>query len=61
MSPSFARTPVITDKGVTWNGEVEDTGEQRLLMLWKDGHLSGYFGYKGRVFVVNHMGDKSTP
>ena len=46
----------ITERGVTWIGEVEETGERALLMLWKDGHLSGYFGYKGRVFVVNHMG-----
>ena len=50
--------PVFTQKGVTWVGEVEDTGEQALLMLWKDGHLSGHFGYKGRVFVVSHMGNE---
>jgi hypothetical protein len=25
-------------------------------MLWNDGHLSGYFAYKGRVFSVNHLG-----
>ncbi|NJO23720.1 MAG: hypothetical protein HC868_13335 [Sphingomonadales bacterium] len=50
--------PVFTEKGVTWNGEVEDTGEPALLMLWKDGHLSGHFGYKGRVFVVSHMGNE---
>ena len=25
-------------------------------MLWNDGHLSGYFAYRGRVFSVNHMG-----
>ena len=25
-------------------------------MLWKDGHLSGYYGYRGRVFTVNHVG-----
>lgn len=48
--------PMFTQKGVTWVGEVEDTGEQALLMLWKDGYLSGYFGYKGRVFVVSHVG-----
>jgi hypothetical protein len=48
--------PVTTERGVTWTGEVENSGERALLMLWKDGHLSGYFGYRGRVFVVNHMG-----
>jgi hypothetical protein len=42
--------------GLTWVGETEETGERALLMLWKDGHLSGYFGYKGRVFTVNHVG-----
>ena len=50
------RPPVVTDKGVTWFGEVEGSGERALLMLWKEGHLSGYFGHKGRVFMVNHMG-----
>jgi hypothetical protein len=24
-------------------------------MLWKDGHLSGYFGYKGHVYTVNQV------
>lgn len=52
------RPPVVTAKGITWNGEVEETGERAVLMLWKDGHLSGYFGYKGRIFVVNHMGNR---
>jgi Metallo-peptidase family M12 len=50
------RPPDFTPGGVTWNGETEETGERALLMLWKDGHLSGYFGYKGRVFTVNHVG-----
>jgi hypothetical protein len=45
-----------TEGGFTWSGEVEDTGERAVLMLWKDGHLSGYFGYKGRIFTVNHVG-----
>lgn len=49
--------PVVkTQGGVTWSGEVEGTGERAVLMLWRDGHLSGYFGYKGRVIVVNHIG-----
>jgi hypothetical protein len=50
------RPTVKTERGLTWTGETEETGERALLMLWMDGHLSGYFGYKGRVFVVNHMG-----
>jgi hypothetical protein len=48
--------PDFTAGGVTWVGETEETGERAVLMLWKDGHLSGYFGYKGRVFTVNHVG-----
>jgi peptidyl-Asp metalloendopeptidase len=50
------RPPDLTPGGVTWIGETEETGERAVLMLWKDGHLSGYFGYKGRVFTVNHVG-----
>jgi hypothetical protein len=50
------RPAVFTERGVTWTGEVEATGERAVLMLWQDGHLSGYFGYKGSVFVVNHVG-----
>ena len=50
------RPPDFTPGGVTWVGETEDTGERAVLMLWKDGHLSGYFGYKGRVYTVNHVG-----
>lgn len=51
------RPTVKTDGGFTWRGNVEETGEFATLMLWKDGHLSGYFVYKGRVFVINHTGD----
>jgi hypothetical protein len=50
------RRSVLTPGGITWTGETEETGERAVLMLWKDGHLSGYFGYKGRVFTVNHVG-----
>jgi hypothetical protein len=50
------RPTVNTDGGFTWSGEVEETGERAVLMQWKDGHLSGYFAYKGHIFTVNHMG-----
>ena len=50
------RPTVKTDDGFTWRGEVEETGEPAVLMLWKDGHLSGYFAYNGHVFMVNSMG-----
>jgi peptidyl-Asp metalloendopeptidase len=47
---------VKTDKGSSWRGETEGTGEQAALMLWKDGHLSGYFGYNGHIYTISHMG-----
>ena len=51
-----ARNTVKTERGFTWRGVTEETGERAILMLWNDGHLSGYFAYRGRVFSVNHMG-----
>lgn len=51
------RPPVITENGITWNGEVEETGERALLMLGKQGQLSGYFAYKGKVYIVSHVSD----
>ena len=50
------RSADVTPGGITWAGETEETGERAVLMLWKDGHLSGYFGYKGRIYTVNHAG-----
>jgi len=47
---------IKTERGFTWRGEVEGTGERALLMLWDDGHLSGFFGHEGRVFMVSHAG-----
>ena len=47
---------VKTAKGSSWRGETEGTGEQAALMLWQDGHLSGYFGYNGHIYTVSHMG-----
>ena len=51
-----ARNTVKTERGYTWRGVVEETGERAILMLWNDGHLSGYFTYRGHVFSVNHIG-----
>ena len=50
------RTTLQRNGGFNWRGEVEETGERALLMLWHDGRLTGYFGYRGRVFTVNHEG-----
>ena len=51
-----SRSVDLTAGGVTWVGATQETGERAVLMLWKDGHLSGYFGYKGRIYTVNHAG-----
>lgn len=56
---TFVRTrPAFQlDGGVTWRGELVETGEPAFLMLWGDGSISGYFAYNGRVFAVEQMGD----
>ena len=45
-----------TEKGGTWRGGVEETGESAVLMWWKDGRLTGVFGYKGHIYTVVNMG-----
>lgn len=45
-----------TEKGVTWKGTVEETGESALLMWWTDGRLTGVLGYKGHIYTVMSMG-----
>lgn len=52
---SRSQLTVLSPGGFTWRGQSE-TAERAVLMLWNDGHLSGYFGYQGRLFSVNHMG-----
>jgi hypothetical protein len=47
---------VTTEKGTTWRGKVSETGESAMLMWWKDGHLSGVFGYKGHIYMIVNMG-----
>jgi len=47
---------VKTEQGFTWRGKVDPSGERAVVMLWQDGHLSGYFGYQGRVYMINHAG-----
>ena len=44
-----------TDRGITWAGVVEQTGENAVLMLWKDGRLTGVLGYKGHIFTVMNI------
>ena len=45
-----------TEKGTTWRGKVSETGESAMLMWWKDGRLSGVFGYKGHIYMIVNMG-----
>jgi hypothetical protein len=47
---------VTTEKGTTWRGKVSETGESAMLMWWKDGRLSGVFGYKGHIYMIVNMG-----
>ena len=50
------RPRLRSERGVTWSGVAEETGERAILMMWNDGHLSGYFTYEGRVFSISHVG-----
>jgi hypothetical protein len=47
---------IATEKGTTWRGKVSETGESAMLMWWKDGRLSGVFGYKGHIYMIVNMG-----
>jgi peptidyl-Asp metalloendopeptidase len=44
------------ERGCTWHGIVAETGESALLMRWKDGHITGLFGYRGRIYTVESLG-----
>ena len=44
------------DGSISWFGEVEETGERALLMVWDKALLTGYFAYKGTVFAVESLG-----
>jgi hypothetical protein len=48
---------VTSERGFTWHGVAEETGERAIFMLWDDGHLSGNFTYNGHVFSISHLGD----
>jgi hypothetical protein len=48
-----------TERGLTWGGVVEETGESAVLMLWKDGRLTGVLGYKGHIFTVMNVGGEA--
>ena len=44
------------DGSVLWRGEVEETGERAVLMLWNSALLTGYFAYNGTIFTVENLG-----
>ena len=44
------------EHGCTWHGIVAETGESALLMRWNDGHITGLFGYRGRIYTVESLG-----
>ena len=47
---------VRTERGVIWRGTVEETGESAVLQWWKDGRLTGLFGYKAHIYLVMNVG-----
>ncbi|MGE0850055.1 MAG: M12 family metallo-peptidase [Hyphomicrobiaceae bacterium] len=44
------------DGSVSWHGEVAETGERAVLMLWNNALLSGYFAYNGTILTVESLG-----
>ena len=45
-----------SDGSVIWLGEVQQTGERALLMLWSNAVLTGYFAYNGTIYTVENLG-----
>jgi peptidyl-Asp metalloendopeptidase len=50
------RTAIEKDGSVTWRGEVEETGEPAVLMLWNNALLTGYVSYNGTILSVESLG-----
>src|SRR5262245_66407342 len=44
------------DGSIAWHGEVQETGERALLMLWSNALLTGYFAYNGTIFTIESLG-----
>src|SRR5262245_9827298 len=44
------------DGSVVWYGEVQETGERAMLMLWSNAVLTGYFAYNGTIYTVESLG-----
>ena len=50
------QTILQKDGSVVWYGEVQETGERAMLMLWSNALLTGYFAYKGTIYTVECLG-----
>jgi hypothetical protein len=50
------RSEAQKDGSVLWSGQVKETGERALLMLWANSLLTGYFAYNGTIFTVESLG-----
>jgi peptidyl-Asp metalloendopeptidase len=44
------------DGSVIWHGEIPETGERAMLMLWSNALLTGYFVFNGKIFTVESLG-----
>ena len=44
------------DGSVVWRGEVAETGERAMLMLWSNALLTGHFVFNGKIFIVESLG-----
>src|SRR5262245_34371593 len=44
------------DGSVVWHGEVPETGERAMLMLWSNALLTGYFVFNGKIYTVESLG-----
>lgn len=44
------------DGSVVWRGEVAESGERAMLMLWSNALLTGHFVCNGKIFTVESPG-----
>ena len=44
------------DGSIIWHGEVPQTGERAVLMLWSNALLTGYFAFNGKIFTLENLG-----
>jgi len=41
---------------MVWRGELPETGERAMLMLWSNALLTGYFACNGKISTVESLG-----